>query len=127
MSSTPQIGVSPPPAKRTAGDQDVRVQQLREVAQEFEALFINTLLQAMRKTVMETELFNPEGESKYYRQMHDEELARAVARQEHGLGVGEMIVNQFAARLAAEKAYNETEPVAGTEMATSPARRAREP
>jgi flagellar protein FlgJ len=127
MSTTSPIQIQAPPAQHPPAEPDPQMQQLREVAQEFEALFINTLLQAMRKTVMETDLFNPEGESKYYRQMHDEELAKSMARQEHGLGMTEMIVNQFAARLAAEKAYSAPTPVTGTEMATSPAKRAFEP
>ncbi len=111
MSRVPAIGTpaAPPPPKPPAAD--AQLQKLREVAQEFEALFINTLLRAMRETVMEADLFNPQGDTKYYRQLHDEELSRVMARQDHGLGVADLIVNQYAMRLRAEKAY-------GTEMAS---------
>lgn len=68
---------------------------LREAAREFEAVFLNQLLKAMRATVPESELFNSGGATKFYRQMHDAELARALAGTGTGLGISELIVQQL--------------------------------
>ena len=86
--------------------------KLREVARQFEALFVGMLLRSMRNTVIEADILDPQGEAKYYRQLYDDELARLTAERGEGLGVADLIVNQYAARLAAEAAY-------GTEMASS--------
>jgi flagellar protein FlgJ len=104
-------GVSPLPEQIRGSEQ--QLQDLHEVAREFESLFVGMLLRAMRDTVIESDLFNPQGETKYYRQLHDEELARVTAAQDGGLGVADLIVNQLAARLAARDAY-------GTELASDP-------
>ena len=74
---------------------------LEKSAREFEAVFMNTLLQAMRKTVPENELFNGGGATKFYRQMHDAELAKALATGHSGMGIADMIVAQFAANVEA--------------------------
>lgn len=92
---------------------DPELVKLKQVARDFEALFIGMLLRSMRETIMESDLFDPEGEGKYYRQLHDDELARRSADQGGGFGVADLIVKQYAARLAAESAY-------GTEMASHP-------
>jgi len=100
------------PEELTAAE-DLELVKLKQVARDFEALFIGMLLRSMRETVMESDLFDPEGEGKYYRQLHDDELARRSADQGGGFGVADLIVKQYAARLAAESAY-------GTEMASHP-------
>jgi Rod binding domain-containing protein len=103
----------PNPDAAAAGPVDLEFEQLQQVAKQFEALFIGMLMRSMRSTVMESDLFNPEGEGKYYRDWHDDELARRSAEQGGGFGVADLIVNQYAARLAARDAY-------GTEMASPP-------
>ncbi|MFN2371917.1 MAG: rod-binding protein, partial [Candidatus Krumholzibacteriia bacterium] len=50
---------------------------LERAAREFEGVFLNQLMQAMRRTVPENELFNSQGATKIYRQMHDQEIAKA--------------------------------------------------
>ncbi len=81
---------------------------LARTAREFEAVFMNTLLKAMRKTVPDNKLFNGGGATKFYRQMHDAELAKALAGGKDGMGIADLIINQFAesvdARAAGEAA-----------------------
>lgn len=68
---------------------------LKESAREFEGVFLNTLLKAMRKTVPENGLFNGGGATKFYRQMHDAEMAKALAEGNGGMGIADMIVRQL--------------------------------
>ncbi|MCK9995365.1 MAG: transglycosylase SLT domain-containing protein [Candidatus Krumholzibacteria bacterium] len=68
---------------------------LEESAKEFEGVFLNTLLKAMRQTVPENELFNGGGATKFYRQMHDAEIAKTLATGHSGMGIADMIVRQL--------------------------------
>ena len=81
-------------AEGTAGSNDRA--GLEKAAREFEAVFLNQLMQAMRRTVPENELFNSQGATKLYRQMHDQEIARAMATGRSGMGIADLIVQQFA-------------------------------
>ena len=68
---------------------------LERTAKEFEGIFLNQLLKSMRATVPESELFNGGGASKFYRQMHDAELAKGLAGSRGGMGIAGLIVDQF--------------------------------
>lgn len=68
---------------------------LEKSAKEFEGVFLNTLLKAMRKTVPANEFFNGDGATKFYRQMHDAEIARTLATGHTGMGIADMIVRQL--------------------------------
>jgi Rod binding domain-containing protein len=78
------------PSGSAAGGQ----QELAEVARQFESIFIQTMLRAMRQTVPESSLLD-EGNLRIYRQLHDEELARAAARGPTGLGIARLIVEHY--------------------------------
>ncbi len=83
---------------------------LEKAAQEFESVFLNQLMQAMRRTVPENELFNSQGATKLYRQMHDQEIAKALATGRSGMGIADLIVQQFAGNV--EPAAAPTAPAA---------------
>lgn len=68
---------------------------LEKSAKEFEGVFLNTLLKAMRQTVPENDLFNGGGATKFYRQMHDAEIAKTLATGHSGMGIADMIVRQL--------------------------------
>ena len=68
---------------------------LVKAAKEFEGVFLNQLLKAMRATVPENELFNSQGPSKFYQQMHDAEMAKALANGDTGMGIANLIIQQF--------------------------------
>lgn len=52
---------------------------LKQVAREFEAIFISELLKSMRNTTLEGGLFGEDRATKMYREMHDEALAHEMA------------------------------------------------
>ncbi len=68
---------------------------LEKAAKQFEAVFMNSLLKAMRKTVPDNKLFNSAGPTKFYQQMQDAETAKAMATGHNQMGIAEMIVRQF--------------------------------
>ncbi len=80
---------------------------LEKAAQEFEAVFLNTLLKAMRQTVPTNELFNGGGATKFYRQMHDAEVAKSLATGHAGMGIADMIVRQLSLNLDNQPDPNE--------------------
>jgi flagellar protein FlgJ len=95
-SMTNRTAGSAGPAKaQDAGRDPVQLAKLRRAAQEFEALFVRTLLRAMRNTIPESGIIDDQGEIKYYRQLFDEELADTAAGAGGGLGVAQMIMRQY--------------------------------
>ncbi len=81
---------------------------LEKAAQEFEGVFLNTLLKAMRQTVPANELFNGGGATKFYRQMHDAEIAKTLAMGHSGMGIADMIVRQLSRDPSADSASPES-------------------
>jgi len=82
-----------------ADNQETR-EGLQKTAREFEAVFMNTLMRAMRKTIPENKLFNSAGATKYYQQMHDAEIATAMTAGRSSMGIADLIVQQFSANVA---------------------------
>ena len=76
---------------------------LAKAAREFEGVFLNQLLKAMRATVPENEFFNTQGPTKYYQQMYDAEMAKALAGGETGMGIASLIIQQFVSSLSPER------------------------
>lgn len=74
---------------------------LKRAANQFEALFYNQLLKSMRATVPENGFWGQSSGTKIYRQLHDQELATRLADQ-GGLGIADLIVEQFAPAVARE-------------------------
>lgn len=99
MDGTPGIDQQPPQSRQASDVAPERLQRLRKVAQDFEALFVGTLLRSMRNTVLESDLIDNKGEIKYYRQLLDEEMAQGAARSGSGLGIADLIMRQFQASL----------------------------
>lgn len=75
--------------------------RLKAVATQFEALFYNQLLRSMRETVPDNGFWGQSGGAKIYRQMHDQELSDRLASR-GGLGVADLIVDQFRTALDRE-------------------------
>lgn len=68
---------------------------MREVAQEFESLFISEMMKAMRAAndVLADDLFNS-NESKTYRDMYDQQMALTMA-EGRGMGMADVLVRQM--------------------------------
>jgi soluble lytic murein transglycosylase-like protein len=100
-----------PTAPPRAGDiADDRQRRLRAVAQEFESLMVSTLLRSMRATVPESGLIENEGATQQYRQMYDDELARAAANSGSGLGIADMIVRAYGGGESTPASLTQPEP-----------------
>lgn len=72
-------------------------QNIRKVAQEFESLFMNEMLKAMRSANAafgEGNLMNS-NESKTYQDMHDQQLAVTLSKEGRGIGLADVLVRQM--------------------------------
>lgn len=79
---------APPPA---SADRDT---QLRWAAQQLEAMYLQELFTAMRKTVPEGGLFSQNFSTRTYQEMLDAEQAKSLA-QAGGVGLAEVILKQM--------------------------------
>lgn len=75
---------------------------LARTAREFESVFLNMMLGAMRQTVPESDLMGGSA-TRMYRQMHDAEMAKVLAGTGDGFGIAKLLESQFAKQFAAEE------------------------
>jgi len=78
------------------GEERDSEENMRKVAQEFEAIFIGEMLKAMRSAndvLADGSMFNT-NESKTYRDMHDQQLAVTLS-QGRGIGMADVLVRQM--------------------------------
>ncbi|MBL1433307.1 MAG: flagellar assembly peptidoglycan hydrolase FlgJ [Gammaproteobacteria bacterium] len=66
---------------------------LREVAQQFESLFLHMMLKSMRSAVSESELISSD-QTNFYQEMLDEQLSTELPKQ-GGIGLADIIVKQL--------------------------------
>ncbi|MDM8347714.1 flagellar assembly peptidoglycan hydrolase FlgJ [Pseudomonas sp. sp1636] len=80
---------------KVGGDSE---QNIRKVAQEFESLFLNEMLKAMRSAgeVFGEGNFLNSNESKTYQDMHDQQLAVTLSNNQNGIGLADVLVRQMA-------------------------------
>lgn len=87
-------------------------EDLKEAAEEFEALFLNQMLKTMRESVEKSELFHGGKGEELYTSMLDAELSRSMAKA-GGIGLGEALLRQLKGpgevRQAAGDAYSAAE------------------
>lgn len=89
-------------------------ESLAAAAKQFEGVFLNTLMKAMRQTVPENKLFNSEGPTKFYQQMQDAEMAKSLAEGHAGLGIADLIVRQFESAVDREDLEDQGTAATGT-------------
>ena len=80
------------PAKNT---EDAK---LREAANEFEVLLVQQMMKSMRSTSFESGLVNKSEGEKVFQSMLDEQYAR-LSTQSSGMGLGEMIYQEYRSHL----------------------------
>lgn len=93
-------------------DSDATRAALREASQEFEAVFINQLVAAMRKTVGESGLIEKSNAEKMFEGLLDEEWSRQLAGRHGQGGVSELIYRQLSRRMGLDEpqAASSTDP-----------------
>lgn len=78
--------------------------KIREATQQFEGLFLAQMLEAMRKTAPTGGILPANSGEQMFRQMFDQEIAQRMA-QSGGVGIGEMLYQQFVGSVAKEKTH----------------------
>ncbi|WFC63203.1 flagellar assembly peptidoglycan hydrolase FlgJ [Pseudomonas sp. REST10] len=79
---------------KVGGDSE---QNIRKVAQEFESLFMNEMLKAMRSAnaAFGEGNFMNSNESKTYQDMYDQQLAVTLSKEGRGIGLADVLVRQM--------------------------------
>ena len=90
--STPGILAANRIASRDQAKPDGKA--LEKTCRDFESLFINYLMQEMRKTIPEDSLFGGGQAEKIYSSMLDNEVSKTMAQQ-RGIGLAAMLYNQL--------------------------------
>ncbi len=75
-------------------DKERQLNRLRESTREFEAIYVNEMFKAMRKTVPEDGIFKTSKTEEMFRDMMDMELARETAKGD-GIGIGKAMYDQM--------------------------------
>lgn len=91
MSITPSGSIK---ASETVSKTDQKDRDLRKACSDFEAIFINSMMQAMRKTLPGDGLFAGGLQKDIYESMYDQQLAQEAASGK-GLGIGEALYRQL--------------------------------
>ncbi|MEM7611947.1 MAG: glucosaminidase domain-containing protein [Pseudomonadota bacterium] len=87
---------------RAAAKQD-EAGTLREVAEQFEALFVQNMLKSMRDASFGDPIFGDEGGSELFRDMFDQQIATDIAGG-RGIGLADLLVRQMGGDAAATEA-----------------------
>ena len=68
--------------------------RLRQTCADFESIFIQYILKSGRNAFSQNGIFNNSHESKIYKSMLDEQMARCAARG-RGMGLGQLLYEQL--------------------------------
>ena len=95
-----------PRLTQAAGNQNVPGKQdneknLKQVCQQFEAIFIESFFQEMRKTIPEGGYLEKDMGMDMFQELMDKEAARQIAKK-GGFGLGSMLYRQLAGQLRLE-------------------------
>jgi flagellar protein FlgJ len=104
----------PLPLPIVPGGKKIDEAKLKKAAEDFEALFINQLMQSMRRTVLKSKLLEDAPGREVYQSLFDREISKKMA-QKGALGVGKIIYRNV---LEHEKARM-LRPVGGLQMPES--------
>ena len=90
---------------KVGGDSE---KNIKKVAQEFESLFLNEMLKAMRSAneVFGEGNFMNSNESKTYQDMHDQQLSVTMSNHQNGIGLADVLVRQMSQIKAADSRPN---------------------
>lgn len=75
---------------------------LKKACQEFEAVYIQAMFQAMRKTIPEGGVFEQDHATKMYQEMLDQQIATDISRHQ-SLGLADQMYRQMEKMLETKK------------------------
>jgi flagellar protein FlgJ len=110
------LAASEPPLKLPSvpGGKKIDETKLKKASEDFEALFINQLMQSMRRTVLKSKFLADAPGKEVYQSLFDREISKKMA-QKGALGVGKIIYRNV---LEHEKARRQR-PAGGFQMPES--------
>ena len=91
--------------KRAARDGQPSAETLKQVASQFEALFMHMMLKSMREASFGDDLFGSE-QSNFYRDMYDQQLSMTLAKKQ-GMGLADVLVRQLGGDLLSKAVSSE--------------------
>ena len=80
----------PLPLPMVPGGKKIDETKLKKASEDFEALFINQLMQSMRRTVLKSKFLEDAPGKEVYQSLFDREISKKMA-QKGALGVGKII------------------------------------
>lgn len=92
----------------------------KEVARQFEALFLQTVLKAMRDATPQDGMFDSE-QTRFFQSMHDQQLAQSLATRGGGFGLAALIEKQLSGQQGVAAENSPPLPLAATTAATTAA------
>jgi Rod binding domain-containing protein len=103
--TAPRVGTDPTDAD-LAPPVDMEDAAIQKAAHDFESYFLSHMLQVMRRTVPDSELFGSGFSKSTYTEMLDQEYANMMS--ERGMGLGDMLARQLMdQKLQAQKAQDQ--------------------
>jgi flagellar protein FlgJ len=77
-------------------------EQLKSACQDFESIFINQMMQQMRRTIPKQGLFDGGNAEEIYTSMMDSEMSKSISQQK-GLGLADVLFRQMSTLVKEEK------------------------
>ena len=101
--STPSATTRPDQSSpRVKAKTDRRAAELKKACQDFEAIFLQSLFKSMRRTVIDSGLFEKDTSHEIYQDMLDGEIAREVSRRQ-SMGLADQMYRQMEKFLPGKK------------------------
>jgi flagellar protein FlgJ len=98
--------------KRATHDGQPSAETLKQVASQFESLFMHMMLKSMREASFGDDLFGSE-QSNFYRDMYDQQLSMTLAKKQ-GMGLSDVLVRQLGGDLLSKAVSSEDAKDGGT-------------
>ena len=89
----------PPLRTGDAGLDALQDKRLKDACKDFEALFLSSVLKAMRKTVEKTNLLGSDSAEDTFQEMMDVETAKSAAKTS-SMGIADMLYRQLTSEMA---------------------------
>jgi flagellar protein FlgJ len=88
-----------PPLRTDTGLDALQNKRLADACKDFEALFLASVLKAMRKTVPKTDLFGSDTAQDTFQEMMDDEIGKSAAKTS-SMGIADMLYRQLTSEMA---------------------------
>ena len=74
---------------------NIREKELKEACEGFEAIFLNTMIKSMRKSLPGNALFEESNSMNIYKSMHDQYLTEQLSRGKESIGIRDFLYQQL--------------------------------